>query len=264
MQKHVLDLPLHPSLTHPITGQPLRALYVDSKGRARYPIMGGSQDPNPAPDPTPPADPAPPAPTPKPPADPAPKPPADPGFPENTPVAQMTIEQQAAYWRHNARKHEERATEYRTAAGGKTAQEVQAELEAAATARREQMSEHEKALEDAKRTTREETSRESGTKAARVALEFALGHDATDPDHDHSELLETLDLSKVLTASNEVDTAKVRALATKIAPAGKGGERRIRDFGAGDRKVDKTSGVAAGRSLFKERRGESKPTTTSS
>lgn len=31
------------------------------------------------------------------------------GFPDNTPVADMPAEQQAAYWKHHARKHEQRA-----------------------------------------------------------------------------------------------------------------------------------------------------------
>jgi hypothetical protein len=36
--------------------------------------------------------------------------PVDLGFPANTPVAEMTTEQQVAYWKHNARKHEKTAT----------------------------------------------------------------------------------------------------------------------------------------------------------
>lgn len=34
------------------------------------------------------------------------------GFPLNTPVADMAPEQQAAYWRHHAQKHEKRAKQY--------------------------------------------------------------------------------------------------------------------------------------------------------
>ncbi|KUN16559.1 hypothetical protein AQJ23_44740 [Streptomyces antibioticus] len=33
------------------------------------------------------------------------------GFPDNTPVADMPAEQQAAYWKHHARKHEQRASQ---------------------------------------------------------------------------------------------------------------------------------------------------------
>src|SRR5215218_296038 len=45
---------------------------------------------------------------PAPPPAPAPPDPAG-GFPADTPVTEMTTEQQAAYWKHQSRKHEERA-----------------------------------------------------------------------------------------------------------------------------------------------------------
>jgi hypothetical protein len=63
------DLPTHPTLLHPRTGQPLRALGVRRNGQAIWPVIGGDgTEPPPAPpaDP-PPADPA--APPAAPPAD---------------------------------------------------------------------------------------------------------------------------------------------------------------------------------------------------
>ncbi|MFJ9694952.1 hypothetical protein [Kitasatospora sp. NPDC101183] len=39
----------------------------------------------------------------------------DHGYPDATPVAEMTHEHQAAYWRHHARKHEQRASAAPTA-----------------------------------------------------------------------------------------------------------------------------------------------------
>ncbi|MGH8876782.1 MAG: hypothetical protein ACRD0P_05470 [Stackebrandtia sp.] len=39
-----------------------------------------------------------------------PKPESDKGFPEKTPVTEMTPEQQVAYWKDKARKHESRAS----------------------------------------------------------------------------------------------------------------------------------------------------------
>ena len=52
-----------------------------------------------------------PVPTPPPAAPPAPPAPSEPdrGFPEGTPLVEMTVDQQAAYWKHQARKHEQRA-----------------------------------------------------------------------------------------------------------------------------------------------------------
>lgn len=172
----------------------------------------------------------------------------------------MKSAEQVAYYKHQARKHEERATEYRTAAGGKTAAEVKTDLEAAAALAREKLSDHEKAVEDAKASARAEVAGEYGPKAARAAIKLLLGDM---PDAEQEAEIELLDLSKFVTDSGDVDTAKVRRAAEKIAPAGKDGVSRIRDFGAGDRRTDKTSGVAAGRDLFRERRAsKSEPTTT--
>ncbi|WP_141703731.1 hypothetical protein [Planobispora rosea] len=101
---------------HPHTG--LQALAVLPSGRIVWPILGGSgegqSEGQSAPamgQPT-----APPAPSaPSAPAQSAPTAPAAPaasvgerGYPENTPVADMTAEQQAAYWKAHARKHEDR------------------------------------------------------------------------------------------------------------------------------------------------------------
>lgn len=97
---------------HPFTG--LQAIAVLPSGRVVWPVLGGSGEggqpqgqPEPAtgqPAPTPPAPPVPPQPAP-----PVAQPPAnDRGYPEKTPVADMTPEQQAAYWQYHARKHEDR------------------------------------------------------------------------------------------------------------------------------------------------------------
>lgn len=93
---------------HPFTG--LKAIAVLPSGRIVWPIMGGSED---AGQPQGPAEPAtgqtaPPAPAPQNPPQPAGQPTGERGYPENTPVADMTVEQQAAYWKAHARKHEDR------------------------------------------------------------------------------------------------------------------------------------------------------------
>lgn len=36
-------LPIHPTLTHPVTGEPLRAVFVSRAGRVYWPILGGSE-----------------------------------------------------------------------------------------------------------------------------------------------------------------------------------------------------------------------------
>lgn len=251
-------LPLHETAVHPHTGQRLRALYIDRHGRARYPIMGASPD-DPA---DPPADPAktdPPADPPGDPAktDPPADPPADLGFPKDTPVAQMKPLEQAAYWQHQARKHEDRNKEWQKTLGGKTAAEVAAERQELATLRTEKMSDSEKAVNEAKLTGRREAS------LALAPQMFAVALSHVDEDR-RKVLIENTDLSRVINEDGSIDTDKVKSIAEALAPAGTDGERtpRIRDFGGGDRRTDKTSGVAAGREAYRERRGK-KSTTTS-
>jgi hypothetical protein len=252
------NLPIHPTLRHPLTGAPLQAVYVDKNGRPRYPIMGGAPDDPPAP--TPPA-PTPPAPTPPAPTPPAPEPDKDLGFPKDTPVAEMKPVEQAAYWRDKARKHEGRNSEWQQALGGKTAAEVKAEID---TLRREKLSDQEKAVEDAKKEARESAASEYAPKAARAVFELALTH--VEDTTERSEILEAIDLKSVIKENGDIDTDKVNRIVARLAPtpAGKAGQQRIRDFGAGDRRTDKSSGVAAGRDLFKERRGNKSTTTTDS
>lgn len=192
---------------HPTTG--LTALGVVG-GRPVWPVMGGSGDPV---DPPKPADPAP---EPKP-ADPAPEPPkpADKGFPENTPVADMTAGQQAAYWRHQARKHEDRAK------AAPTAEEL-AELRAAAKERDElkhaQMTDTEKAIEAAKAEGRQAAAAEFGERL--VAAEFTAAAAGRPVDLD--TLLSGLDRSRFL-KDGEPDRDAITAFVDALAPAAPAG-----------------------------------------
>lgn len=52
------------------------------------------------------------------------------GYPDGTPLAQMTLEQQNAYWKHKARKHENTAKEYRDGLTADQAQSLREELDA--------------------------------------------------------------------------------------------------------------------------------------
>lgn len=70
-------LPVHPYLTHPRTGEPLRAVYRTKAGRLVWPQLGGSQPTGEPPAPAPAPAPAPPAPQPAP-TTPAGDPPSDP------------------------------------------------------------------------------------------------------------------------------------------------------------------------------------------
>lgn len=187
---------------------------------------------------------------------------SDLGFPKDTPVAQMTPEQQAAYHLHHSRKHEGRSKEWQSAFPGKTAAEIKAIVDKAEADRRNTLTLDEKTLEDAKAEARTAALAEIGPKAVKSAFDLLLGDM---PEQDKAEVLDTLDLKKFLTDDNEVDTAKVRAHVARLNPAGKAPhQQRLRDFGAGDRRTDKSSGVKAGRELFADRRKKPANSTSDS
>lgn len=158
--------------------------------------------------------------------------PDDKGFPENTPVAEMTVEQQAAYHKHQARKHEDRSKEWSRTFEGKTPAQIKAELDAAAEVKRAQMSDADKALEEARTTARQEAAKEFGNKLVAAEFRAALAH--VDGER-RDQIIEGLNLSTYLTDSGDVDTDKVKSYAAAIAPADKGEGTRTHDYGGGRR-----------------------------
>lgn len=176
------------------------------------------------------------------------------GFPADTPVKEMTVDQRAAYYEHKARKHEERNKDLLKITGGKHGDDLKGDLDELAKLRKASLTDGEKAVDEAKSTTRAETVKDVGAKGARAVLEVALGHHPE--DNDQSDVIDTLDLTKLVNDDGSIDTDKVRKLVEKIAPADKGAGGR-HDHGGGRRTQQVGSGVGAGRSRYKERHGKS-------
>lgn len=261
------NLPLHPRLLHPLTGRPLQAVGVLPSGRVVWPIIGASTTP-------PEADAAAAAAAQKATddaaaaaakktaddaaaAEAAKKAAETAGFPANTAVENMTVAQQAAYWKWHSKKHEDRATEWRTLVGGgsKTAAEVAAELE---TQRKAAMTTQERAIAEAKEAGKQEATSGMSQAMATLALETAMAHV---PETERPELLAMIDRSTVIKADGTIDTDKVAKIVARIAPAN-GRRPNDPDFGGGNRgSGDSGSGVGAGRSRFQERHGAKKTTT---
>lgn len=134
---------------------------------------------------------------------PAGDPPADPpesakGFPAGTPLSEMTADQQAAYWKDKAQKHE------------KASKTNHAELE---KLRKANLSDTEKALEDATEKGKAAGRAEVATIVAAAKIEVALAGVVPDP----AAIVEDLNLAKYLTEDGEVDVEKVAALKAKFA-----------------------------------------------
>lgn len=167
------------------------------------------------------------------------------GYPEETPLSEMTSEQQIAYWKHKARKHEGRAKDRGDY------DQLKAELDQLKT---ERMSESEKAVEEARKEGRAEAAGEYSTKMVDVALRTALearGIEAKEID----SKLSYVDLAKFLDNNRELDSDKVQGYLDDIAPQQRQGQWI--DMGQGRR--DDTGGkrpggsVEAGRDIRRNR-----------
>jgi hypothetical protein len=175
------------------------------------------------------------------------------GFPKGTPVAEMTVEEQAAYWKHQARRHEGRNNGWQKTVGERTPEQLKADLEELDSIRKDKLTPSEKAIEEAKQAGREEARQEFGPRLVGMAFDTALAHIATD---ERAELIEALNLNRFLDDKGNVDTEAVAKTAARIAPAGKTGRGPV-DYGAGSRRTAKASAADEGRREAQRRYGKS-------
>ena len=230
-------LPVHPTLRHPRTGLALRAVGIVG-GKPVWPIIGASPD-DPSNDPG--DDPKNDDPKSDPKDDDGDK---DLGFPKDTPVSEMNADQRAAYFQHKAAKEEQRRKGLSRAVGGKTADEIKADLDELEKLRAGQRTDSENAIEAAKEQVRAEERQKARERVAKAALVGALSHlEKKDAD----EIIADANLARFVDDDGEIDSDKVTAFAARHTPSGKDSNNRRRDFGAGHRDNDQptTGSVAA-------------------
>lgn len=281
-----LDLPLHPTLRHPLTGAPLRALAARPLARRHgcakteqaaldvaaflWPMMGGDEtaeekaaaekkaadekaaaeksaadekaaaekkaaedDPDAAAKKLADEDPA--------------KFEEEYGFPPKTPVEKMTPGQSAAYWKNQATVQTRRNQAMLKITGGKYGKDLQSELEEAARLRKAQMTDQEKAIDDAKQEGRREALGETLPEFARTLLGASLAHVE---EERRKVLVSSADVSTLI-VDGKVDADKVATLAKALAPSDTG-TKRDPNYGGGGQSSKTGTGVAAGRSRFQE------------
>lgn len=184
------------------------------------------------------------------------------GFPESTPLVEMTAEQREAYWRHHARRHED------TVKARADYDELKAKAAEFDKLQAAQMSEQQRAVAEAEQRARTAVLGEAGPKAAeaalRIALQLAKGLDKTEVDR----IVGPLNCNYFLAADGmSVDTDKVTAYLTTIAappvaPAAvppapvapaTGVPQPRPDMGQGNRTVTASGGLAAGAERAKAR-----------
>jgi hypothetical protein len=165
-----------------------------------------------------------------------------PAFPANTPVKEMSPEQQAAYWQDKARKHEDRVKAF----GDYTPDAINALVQEREALRTASQTDQEKAVNEAREAGRSEVRALLAAERVQNTLERAL----TGRNPDVTALL-NLDRSAFIkgdTADTDAITAWVQEHSTESNGPGKGHV----DLGQGrDRGTDAPiKGVHAGRSLF--------------
>lgn len=140
----------------------------------------------------------------------------DQGFPSGTSLELMTAAQQAAYWKHNSRKHEDRVKGLDNLTPEQL-KELREKAQKHDALEHELKSDKDKAVDDAKTSTRAEADAEYQPKLVRAEFKAAAAGRLT--VERLTTILEPLDLSKFLTSGGDVDTDKVKTYVDGIAPA---------------------------------------------
>lgn len=195
------------------------------------------------------------------------------GYPVNTPLVEMSMEQQTAYWRHHARRHEQRVKDMADYDQLKADKAKYDELISAS------QTEHEKAIEEARRQGASEAAAKAGDRLVEAYF-HAAAVGRLDEDRVNA-LLDGIDRKRFLAQNGEVDTARVYAYVGNFAPAtapaqpaaaGTPGAQpttpatpnpaeqvaippRVTDFGQGQPASAKPSGLAAGAEIARKRFG---------
>ena len=180
---------------------------------------------------------------------------SDRGYPANTPVADMTDAQQAAYWKAQSRRHEDAAK------SRKDYDTIKAENEKLKAAT---LTESEKAIEAARNEGKTAGAQEASAKllARIVTAEIKAAFKGARTDEQIAPLLAAINPTYFLAENGEdIDADKVTNYVAGLAPAGSNGTNKWPDMGAGKRGPStQAKGVAAGADLYAASRGK-KPTT---
>jgi hypothetical protein len=173
------------------------------------------------------------------------------GFPDKTPWKEMEPAQQAAYWRHQAKRHESRAN----AAGDY--EDVKAERD---RLKAEKQTPDEKAAEEARTQAAAEARADERAKLAPrlVTAKFeSVGARGNIPSNQLESLVAGIHAPNFLTADGEVDTDKVTEFLEPFMKDDGDNEdpkdKKWPDMGQGRRSDKKAKGVSAGAALYADR-----------
>lgn len=141
---------------------------------------------------------------------------SDKGFPADTPVAQMTDAQQAAYWKHYSREHEGKAKAFTTL--GVTPEQIQQLQERNAELEKAQMDASELALKEAtdKAAADARAATEADWKPKLLASQLKSAASQVLSGDQLTEWLDSVDPGKFVGDNGEIDESKVMGKLTAI------------------------------------------------
>lgn len=169
------------------------------------------------------------------------------GFPENTPIKDMTDAEQAAYWKHQSRKHENQWKNLSTQ--NEELREKAAKWDEQVEASK---SEAEKAVEQARAEGREAALAEMGARLARTELSTALKLRGL-PEEMVDAVVSPLNLTEFLTNDREVDAGKVSAYAEQFGTQVSSVPRQPATGQGTTTPAKRGRGVQSGRDLYASR-----------
>ncbi|MFB7479581.1 hypothetical protein ACFUEM_08475 [Streptomyces anulatus] len=165
------------------------------------------------------------------------------GFPDNTPTADMAPEHQVAYWRHHARKHEQRAN----------AAPDSAELERLRAADAELATRKAAELSDVERVQAEKATAEQAAASARADADAAVKR-ALLLEVAMSKSLTPAQAARLQGSTKEELEADADALLKDFAPVGGSATHRVGGNRGSD--VGGGSSVATGAERFRQKHGK--------
>lgn len=175
------------------------------------------------------------------------------GFPKDTPLVEMSTEQQLAYWKHHARKHEG------TANARADYDQQKADAEKWRKAQEDNKAPDQKILDDAKREAADAARREEQAKLAPrlVKAEFKAAAAGKLSKELLDAFLEDVNHGVYLKDDGELDTEKIQKRVDALAPAGTQQRERKANH-QGYRPTDGATSVTNGRDLFASRNKDKK------
>lgn len=165
------------------------------------------------------------------------------GYPDATPVADMTQEQQTAYWKFHARKHETRAQQHAAELEQLRTATPPAQDPATGTSP-EQV---QQMITEAVETARAEERRTASLELARTSVSAALASVIPEEDK-RGRVLAGLDPAAFLSDTGTVDADKVTAFAETFTPSAPDSTRHM-----GSRRSSGSTGVDAGAAMYADK-----------